>query len=391
MIKEILTYDIYSDDNPAVLQEKCRLVNDFQSQETKQCIEDLNDTLDELIKTEGNKRGAIGLSANQIGYDLAMSAVTLGDQRYMLINPKLIKENGKERLFRIGCFSLYKYRAMVRYNDEVVISYYDEDGNKKELSLQGDRSCVVQHEMDHLVGDLLFERLEHKKEDLFVPRESLYKDGSIPPENHGPLFEENRKKGLNKVMDAPTYYSSLFNDYSDYVSLIEKTAKERKELLDMIIRHTPANARILEADESTSVLSVYLNKNGYRNDACIFDPDMKDLDERINAQNKTAVNYHSGNITRLPFSDKTFETIFSYGILETLDDEKLSLALKEGLRIADIYIFEVPTIDFSGNTLKGNERLRDRESWENQLSQMSLKIIEVKEKDGFLIFAVKSE
>ena len=115
MIREILTYDINRKDNPEVLTEKTREVVDFKAKETVNCIKDLNDTLDDLIKREGNKRGAIGLSATQIGYDLAISAVTLGDKRYVFINPKIIKENGKQRLFRIGCFSLLRTERTSRY------------------------------------------------------------------------------------------------------------------------------------------------------------------------------------------------------------------------------------------------------------------------------------
>ncbi len=388
MIREIVTYDINRKDNPAILQKKLREVTDFDAQETKDCIQDLNDSLDDLIRKEGNKRGAIGLSACQIGYDLAISTVTLGDKRYDFVNPKLIAENGKQRLFRIGCFSLYQYRAMVRYNDDVVISYFDKDGNQKELSLQGDRSCVVQHEMDHLQGDLLFERLEHKKEDLFIPRESLYKDGKIPLKNQGLIFELRRRLGLNKAMDAPTYYSSLFNDYSDYVSLVDKTEKEKEDLLNTVIEETPEKGKILEIDDSTSCLSVSLNKKGYETQAVILDEDMKDLDERINAANRTNVKYHSSS-EPLPFEDKAFDTAFSYGILESLDEKDFVRKIKEILRTAKCFIIEVPLINISSNALRGNERLRNVNSYRKIFSTNGLNIEKKKEKDGKAIFVIR--
>ena len=108
MIRDIVTYDVNSRSNPKVLTTPTRKVTDFSAEETVNCVRDLNDTLDELIRTEGNKRGAIGLSATQIGVDLAISAVHLGDRRYVLVNPEVTEKRGKDRLFRIGCFSLYE-------------------------------------------------------------------------------------------------------------------------------------------------------------------------------------------------------------------------------------------------------------------------------------------
>ena len=259
MIKTIVTYDINSKNNPSVLTSPTRKVQDFKTKEVVDCVNDLNDTLDNLIKVEGNKRGAIGLSATQIGVDLAISAVTLGDKRYIFINPEIKEKNGNDRLFRIGCFSLYKYRAMVRYNDNIVIEYFDANGIKQELTLKGDQSCVVQHEMDHLVGDLLFANLENKEKDLFIPRESLYKDGNIPLSNHGFIFELRRKLGLNKTLSGPIYYSSLFNDYTDYVKAFNKDIEKKKDYLQIIKNNINKEDNILET-LSDNNLKDYLNK-----------------------------------------------------------------------------------------------------------------------------------
>lgn len=390
MIKPIVTYDIDAKDNPKVLIEKTRQVTDFNAQEVIDCVKDLNDTLDDLISKEGNKRGAIGLSATQIGVDLAISAVTLGDTRYMLINPSIKEENGKERLFRIGCFSLYKYRAMVRYNDDIVINYYDPDGNKQTLNLKGDRSCVVQHEMDHLVGDLLFDRLEHKQEDLFVPRESLYKDGKIPEENHGPLFEQRRQKGLNHIMSAPVFYSSLFNDYTDYCAFVQKEADEFKDFIEIIKNNTPTNGNILEIGNGTGSLSVYLNKNGYNNSCLQIDKDMTDLLIRISEQNNTDVKTYTSKTTQTPFDDKQFDTSFSFELFETLEDNELETSINEALRVSNKLILLIPTIDVASNRLRGNERLRTQKQWEDFITEHNHKITNKKELDnGYIVLVLE--
>ena len=374
MIKPIVTYDIEKDDKTSILRNKTRKIKNFNAKEVVDCVQDLNDTLDNLIAIEGNKRGAIGLSANQIGVDLYMSAVTLGKKRYMLINPKLEKENGKRRLFRIGCFSLYKYRAMVYYNDDVIISYYDPSGKKYNLHLKGDQSCVVQHEMDHLVGDLLFESLENKECDLFIPRESLYKDGKVPKQNHGRVFEKNRKLGKNKVIPTPVYYSALFNDYTDYVKYVDSQRKEKDALVKEIIKHTKKTEKILEYGNGTGALSVYLSKKNYKVSCIQLDGDMRDLSIRINKANKAKVKYIVDDVKG------RFSTAFSYEVLETLDDDMLLEAIDILLQSADKLVFMVPTIEIANNTLKGNEHLRSKTQWLKLLKDY--KLINCKELDN---------
>ncbi len=391
MIREIVTYDIHSRNNNEILHKILKKVTDFHSDETLNCIKDLNDTLDDVIARQGNRRGAIGLSANQIDYDLAISAVTLGDQRYMLINPKLIKENGKERLFRIGCFSVDDYRAMVRYNDDVTVAYQDENGDPKEIELKGDRSCVVQHEMDHLQGMLLFEKAEDYDRDFFIPRETLYKDGRVPLNNHGMIFELERRQGLRKTIVPTAWYSSLFNDYTDYVAYVDKIANEEKELLDIIRMYAKKNAKITEAGNGTGALSVALEKEGYRLNCCEADPDMLELAIRIGEANHSEVAYSQANIDRLPYEEKSSDLIFSYEVLETLTEQELAQALKEGLRVADTYIFKVPTIRIAANTLKGNEHLRTEREWKKILARNGFTLLESKplNNGGYLILVIQ--
>ncbi|MBR2591473.1 MAG: peptide deformylase, partial [Oscillospiraceae bacterium] len=367
MIREIVQWDITSETNNPVLHEKTRPVADFTSEEVTECVRDLNDTLDELIRTEGNKRGAIGLSATQIGVDLAISAITFGETRYIFINPEIVEEKGRDRLFRIGCFSLYEYRALVRYNDDVVVKYWDENGTEHVEEFTGDRSCVLQHEMDHLEGLLLFDRLENKEEDLFVPREAVYKSGEVALKNRGMIAELRRKLNLTAPMSAEVYYSSLFNDYTDYVAFVEKEAEANAEFLQIIRKYVPDGGNILETGNGTGALSVWLAKQGYDVSCAEADEDLTALAEAINRQNGTNVKETTLPVDTLLYGDQTFDAVFSYEVLETLEDANLLLALDEGLRVGKYYIFLVPTIWNASNKLRGNEILKAAHSWQRFL------------------------
>ena len=92
----------------------------------------------------------------------------------------------------------------------------------------------------------------------------------------------------------------------------------------------------------------------------------------------------------IPYENKTFNTIFSYELLESFDDDKLIKILKEGLRVSDTFVFMVPTIRVVSNALKGNEILRSSKTWEKLLRNNGFRIIETKQIDngGFLIIVL---
>lgn len=378
MIKDIVTYDIKKKNNPKVLTNKTRKVTDFNAKEVRDCIRDLNDTMTDLVRREGNKRGAIGLAAPQIGVDLAMTLVEFTGGRTLFINPKLYMENGEKRLFRIGCFSLYEYRALVYYNDDVIVEFQDEEGDTKTMALKGDRSCVVQHEMDHLEGDLLFAHLLHREKDLFIPRESVYKNGKVPLRNYGPIFEYRRRRGRNKVLSAPVFYSALFNDYTDYCRYVDKFVRQENDLFEMIKKYTPNRGRVLEIGCGTSAISVHLSAMGYSVYSNQIDKDMLQLSKAINDFNKTDVIYSNDQMDALFFDTAKFDTVFSYEVLETLSEDELDEAIREGLRVGKRFIFKVPTIKIKSNTLKGNEILRSVDKWIEQLNRLGFNIVENK-------------
>ena len=299
MIRPILIYTVGAQNNPPVLQEETRRVTDFMSDEVKMCIRDLTDTLTDFINKNGNKRGISGLSATQIGVDLAISVVQTTEKFYVMINPVVIEERGKQRLFRIGCFSLFEYRAMVHYNDDVIIEYNDENGDLHQEEFKGDRSCVMQHEIDHLHGLLLFERLPNKEKDLFVPAESQNSD-AVP---------------------VTQKYSALFNDYTDYRGFIEQDSVGYSRLIKTVLEHTPCGGSVLEIGNGPSTVSIVISQKGYHVTCMQSDPDMLELDIRICENNNASVIYLLDY--QLPESSR-FDTVFSSELFQSLNEEDLN-------------------------------------------------------------------
>ena len=100
---------------------------------------------------------ALGLSANQVGIDLAVCVVNVV-KPIIFINPKIINKFGKT-FFQEACLSFPgNYVLTERWTNIVVKS----ENDSKEMTFSFDKNpleCVcVQHEIDHLNGITMLER-----------------------------------------------------------------------------------------------------------------------------------------------------------------------------------------------------------------------------------------
>tara|TARA_Y100001938_G_scaffold142417_1_gene213629 strand:+ start:936 stop:1388 length:453 start_codon:yes stop_codon:yes gene_type:complete len=138
------------------------------SKKTKKCkrlIEGkmIGDRLIEVLRGDPN---ACGLSANQIGINFAVCVVYV-KQPLVLINPEIIGKFGKS-YFQEGCLSFPGSYIMTERWTDILVSA---DNHKKTLSFSFDKDaleCVcVQHEIDHLNGITMFDRMINM-EDLNV-------------------------------------------------------------------------------------------------------------------------------------------------------------------------------------------------------------------------------
>ena len=123
--------------------------------------------VDVLIKTFRKWRIAVGLSAPQIGIFKRFSIINLDklkiDDDLIIVNPEIISLTGKKDKKKESCMSLPQVRGEVERRDKLVLAYQDRYGNKNEIKLEGFKSRVVQHEIDHLNGILFVDRMNPDK------------------------------------------------------------------------------------------------------------------------------------------------------------------------------------------------------------------------------------
>src|ERR1700728_1465219 len=101
----------------------------------------------------------VGLAANQIGVQRRLFVYDVGDGPVAVLNPRIVEASG-EWTYEEGCLSVPGLSWPIVRPGSVHLVGYDLEGN--ELSIEADEFVgrVFQHEMDHLDGILLVERLD---------------------------------------------------------------------------------------------------------------------------------------------------------------------------------------------------------------------------------------
>ena len=96
----------------------------------------------------------IGLAAPQIGIEESMIVIDIGTGLYKLINPKIIKKQGRQSLEE-GCLSCPGVSIKIKRSKKVFVAAIDEDEKQHTIEADALLACVFQHEIDHLNGKLI--------------------------------------------------------------------------------------------------------------------------------------------------------------------------------------------------------------------------------------------
>ena len=121
----------------------------------KQLVENMIDTMRDA--------NGVGLAANQIGILQRIAVIQLPDEEKVtvLINPELIEKQGKREIEE-GCLSLPGYHGLVTRSETVSVKAMDLNWKKQIINADGLMAQALEHEIDHLNGNVYVERLVSK-------------------------------------------------------------------------------------------------------------------------------------------------------------------------------------------------------------------------------------
>ncbi len=111
-----------------------------------------------MIETMLRANGA-GLAAPQIGISKRIIVLDVNGEFHVLINPELIETSDEVEQVTEGCLSVPGVDAAVGRATRAVIEGTTLDGETVRVEGEGLLARAIQHEMDHLNGNLFLDRL----------------------------------------------------------------------------------------------------------------------------------------------------------------------------------------------------------------------------------------
>jgi peptide deformylase len=125
--------------------------------------------LDEMAATMYLNSG-VGLAAVQVGIDKQLAVIDVGTGLIKLINPEIIKCEGSQSEEE-GCLSVPGVAVKVKRAKKVTVRFLNEEGLTVQVRAEGLLSRAMQHEIDHLCGILIIDRLNPIKK-MFLKKKA---------------------------------------------------------------------------------------------------------------------------------------------------------------------------------------------------------------------------
>jgi peptide deformylase len=146
--------------------------------------DDIRTLIDDMADTMYAAPG-VGLAAPQVGVGLRVVVADLdpgsdeipqSDEEvearslYAFVNPEIVEREGGCSMEE-GCLSVPDFTIEVPRFERIVVRAIDGDGKLEELELRGFPAVVLQHEIDHLDGVTLLDKVSGLKRRLYLKKQ----------------------------------------------------------------------------------------------------------------------------------------------------------------------------------------------------------------------------
>ena len=150
-----------------ILKKKAESLTQFGPEEQK--------LFDDMIETMYLEDG-VGLAAPQVGVSkrilIASPTMTPGEE-YVFVNPEIMEAKGRE-LGIEGCLSLPGISGEIPRAKVIRFRAQDRHGKSVEMNIKDFFARIIQHELDHLNGILLIDRVDFdKRQELLASYQRL--------------------------------------------------------------------------------------------------------------------------------------------------------------------------------------------------------------------------
>lgn len=146
---------MFIESNDPLLHRPTKLVTDEQTADYKNALQPIAS----LLVTAIYERDALGVSACQLGIDMAMFAMLVNDRVRICINPEIVAASFKMVMAKEGCISFSELFLNVRRPEGVAVRYKTIEGDEVTERLEGLEARVWLHEYDHCQGICFTDRV----------------------------------------------------------------------------------------------------------------------------------------------------------------------------------------------------------------------------------------
>jgi peptide deformylase len=125
-------------------------------------VEDIDGALARLVSTmyeTMHDAAGLGLAAPQVGVQKRIFTYDIGEGDTVMVNPEVVETSG-EWAYEEGCLSLPGFSFEIVRPKLVTLRGLDLDGNEVVIEADELLGRVFLHELDHLDGKLMLDRLE---------------------------------------------------------------------------------------------------------------------------------------------------------------------------------------------------------------------------------------
>jgi peptide deformylase len=137
--------------------------------------------VEKMFETLYESESGIGLAAPQVGIQRQIFVWDMDDEPMVILNPKIVESDG-EWVYDEGCLSIPGLYVEMTRPKTVLMTGVDLNGN--EISIEADEleARLFQHELDHLNGVLMFDRMQPEQRKQAMAQYIMITEQAAPVE-----------------------------------------------------------------------------------------------------------------------------------------------------------------------------------------------------------------
>ncbi|MBT4277506.1 peptide deformylase [Candidatus Falkowbacteria bacterium] len=133
-----------------------------KSQEVQAVNDEIKQFVLNMIETM-KKEDGVGLAAPQVGVSKRIVVVNWHGDDLVLINPMIIQKSWRKDIKTEGCLSLPKAEFKIKRHKDITVKSLDYSGKNVKIKASNLLARIIQHEIDHLNGVLLVDKINNKE------------------------------------------------------------------------------------------------------------------------------------------------------------------------------------------------------------------------------------